>query len=313
MESVDAQSKLAVREYQRLHEGLKAREVVQQDVSRPVGRRTLLGHVEQIQYLKSVTNGVFDYWHPHEDHAQPELWRDSRGKLFVRGRNYVVTDRGIEDMPRGKFTRRAENYSPKRLVTLGTLEWIRYRSLDGTSQILRFEGAARPVLAHDETGKLHVLNGRYKIEVDPMARRRRHSKRHSAPRANPSGRSSGSAMMKHAEKYGTALLATGAGVFVGAQVLTYLANMSWFRITNPYAKAAAVGVLGLGAGLAAFMYAPSKAAPTIGTALGAGGVALALNNAWLTYRASRGMAGVFQLPAARRAAPVNAFAGRRVA
>lgn len=313
----DRQSDLARDEFERLHEGLRARVVVNEPIPRPVGARTFLGWIEEIQYRKDVASvsgaKTFSYWHPHESQAQPELSRDSRGKLFVRGRNYVVTDRGIEDMPVGELTRRSENFLPKRLVTLGTLEWIRYRSADGSSQILRFEGAARPLLAHDETGKLHVLRGRYQIEVNPMARRRRHHK-HSAPRANPS-KGGSSNMMKTAEKYGVAGLATAAAVFAGVNLLGYVSGMSWYRVTNPYLKAASVGVLGLASGILAYMYAPAKFAPMIGTGLIAGGGFAAMEGAWLTYRMRSGnAAGLFALPASRRigVAP-NAFARTRQA
>lgn len=297
--------------YQKLHEGLPPKRLVRQEVPQPRRRgRRMLGYIEQIQYEKETLTGEFAYWHPHERHAQPELWRDGRGNLYAWGCNYVVTDRGIEDMPEGRFTGVCQNLTPKRLVTLGRLSWIRYRSPNGSSKILKFEGAARKILAVDETQKLHFLGGA-KVEAAPMARRRRRSRRSFAARFNAPG----GGMMSKAKKYGLAFLATGAGVFVGLQAINFVSTK--LPAMSPYVRAAAKAAIGLGAGIAAYMYAPRAIAPTLGTALGAGGMFAGVSDAYATFRLSsgRGTAGLFSLPAGRRAAAGNAFArnGSRVA
>lgn len=305
--------------YRRLHEGLPPTRAVRETVAQPrKSGRSFLGWIEWIQYLKEVPGAQLKsakrsvgvpYFHPFESHAGPELWRDGRGKLFVWGCAYTVTDRGIEDMPEGRFTRVCQDLRPRKLVTLGTLQWIRYRDNDGASRILKFENDARPLLCLSDSGKLLFVRGNYSIEEDiTMARRRHQSRRHNAMRYNPS--KGGGSKMGMAKKVGLAFLATGAGVFVGWQALSYVGT-KLPNIANPYLKAATIAALGVGAGIAAYMYAPKSIAPTVGTALGAGGVALGINSVYAQYRA-RAAAGVFSLPAGRRAGMVGSAYGQRV-
>lgn len=284
-------------------------------MAQPVKRgRLLLGHVEQIQYTKRTAEGIFSYFHPFETHAQPELWRDGRGKLFGYGCAYTITDAGIEDMPEGRFVRVCVNTTPKRLVDLGTLEFLRYRDGRGQSRLLRFYGKAAPTVCTDEDGRLHFVGGTYRIEREvntTMARRRRsrRSGRHSAIRFNPIGGS----QMAAVKKYGLAFLATGAAVYAGVKfVLPQLSSrlpVAW----SPYLKAGVVAAAGIGAGVLAYKYAPKQVAPVLGTALGAGAVFASIGTAHAQLSARTG-AGVFALPPGRSAGIAhNAYARARSA
>jgi len=122
---------------------------------------------------------------------------------------------------------------------------------------------------------------------------------------------SGGSMMAKTQKYALAFAAVGAGVFLGVQGLNFVGSklpVAW----GGYAKAAAKAAIGIAAGVASYMYAPKEIAPTLATALGAGGVYLGVSDVWSQYRATHA-AGIFSLPAPRRAAVAgNAFAPRRV-
>lgn len=271
--------------YRELHEGLDADSFeCSTPVNVPVGTLTLLGYLSEIQYLKEVPEGRPSYWHPFEEHAQPKLYRDSVGRMFVRGRRYVTTTAGIEDLPVGKSTKKSHLSRPKLLVTLGTLEWLKYRS-EGGSHTLRFESSARPIVTHDELGKLHFVHGNHRVEANPMAKhRRRYSRKHHAVRANPKG---GDFMSK--SKTVATMAAIVSGSFAVSQiVLNKLSSMA--PTTNIYIKAAAKAVAGVAGAVAASQV--KAVPPSVLSGFAIAGVYGAGQDLYAAYRASHPAAGL---------------------
>ena len=239
----------AVRQYTDLHEGTPPQNVVCGSYNVPMGGLTWLGNITDIQYDKRVReNGRLHsppYHHPFAPFAQPALYKDSTGSLFVRGHFYYTTERGIEDWKR----KTAKNIAihPKRLVVLGKLEWIRYN--DGYRNVdLRFADPGQPEVAHDELGKLHILGGRKPNYLRENPMRHRRSRHHSRrARHNPSHTAKSASGMSGAE-------ATQVVVSAGIASLAAVATMKGLAAVSllndkPALRALADVAAGAGVGL----------------------------------------------------------------
>lgn len=285
--AIDARTRQHLGEtYRELHEGKPVDRWVCESVRAPARPMVMLGWMSEIEYDKPTPEGEPTYWHPFEEHAQPELWIDARGKLFVRGRHYKTTTRGIEDMSAASATRVSHLDQPNQMVDLGRLRWIKYRNGHGSSRILRFTGDARPTVAHDEAGKLHFLRGQYRVdakqELSKMARRRKYSRR--AVRANPSNFQ---ARVKTVGKM--AALIGGSFVLSGIAI-----NWAMSKVA-PTATATMRGIGKIAAGVLVPVLAAGKVPADLLSGFAIAGVVGGGTDLYAAYRASRPAAGGFGL------------------
>ena len=90
-----------LRDYRRTHGGLDPKEALACPV-RAVGRKRFIGWCTQMDYrADKKTHGMVQYWHPLEEHAQPEVWVNEAGtQVYFKGGEYTVTPHGIEDIDR---------------------------------------------------------------------------------------------------------------------------------------------------------------------------------------------------------------------
>jgi hypothetical protein len=283
-----AKRELMAREYTALHEGLRLREITCDRLEHP-GPRTAFAVATEIQYEKRIPGETPDFHHPWKFYAQPTLGVDAKGHLHFKSGRYEVRRRGIEDrVPADKrgspylVTKhvKAERWieaPPSRLTTLGKLRFIRYKrvGLDGPTRTgyLRFAPGDAPVIAHDEHGNLHVLGGRYRINVDslhgaetPMARRRhRHSRRH--VRSNPSRGSSRRSYGRYIEEQGKIALGS-LGVLAMAAPVAVLVDSAMVRtnISGGWRVASKLAIAIIGKGLIELM-PPSAFQRAVGDAV----------------------------------------------
>jgi hypothetical protein len=267
--------------YRELHEGLPLDAARRVEVFVPVRPVTELGALVEIEYVKPTPRGPVTYWHPFAAHARPMLFRDARGRLFVHGTRYVVTTAGIEDLPGSRATRAAVTERPDLLVSLGTLHWLKYRNEHG-SQVLRFEGDARPIVAHDESAKLHFVRGNYRVEANPMAHRRRRSYRHHAIMANPS-KSGSSDWQSHA------LITFKMAALVGASAVASGLALTWAfakaPALNPYVRGLSKVALGVAVPVISSMTLPIP--PDLLSGFAIAGVTAGGMDLYATVRAMR--------------------------
>ena len=281
------------REYTALHEGARPQSIGCSKWSASDGVPHELGVAVAIQYKKRIPGEKPSYHHPWKFYAQPTIGVDASGHLHFKTGRYEVRRRGIEDrVPNGKSgspylvvrhvkTERWITSPPTRLVKLGDLEWVRYKSVGGSEKTLRFSSGTAPELAHDQNGNLHILGGSYRIrlnqEQEHMARRRhRRSRRHHA-RHNPTAilrsgrRSRGSTRVISAGKHAASLAAV---VLVGGASAVGIDAILGATTLSSNAKAGikgGVGALGLfGGSLAVLSGAPVVGSAIMGAGLGAG-------------------------------------------
>ncbi len=332
------QARAARREYQALHEGLPAARVRCEDVPAvpPEHELVWLGKLTVIQYRKEVldpthADGTASYKHPYRALSQgqkPDLYVwPKNGHLYTRGAHYTVTSHGIEDRPSWSASgRKAPLSSPARMITLGKLEWLRYN--DGRrTRILAFPVGVAPLVAHDESRKLHFLGGGYRVpapvggpgprpnphrttaaEVNPMARRSRRSKKKMV-RANPAAamRSGGARGLASASM--RLAFSTAAASAVGLGTIAALEKGLEGRIVNPTYRAIAKASIGLVGAIGAYAALPQY--PQIAAGIGFGGMIDGMKDGVAIIRArSAASAPAAQLGAATTPAATTPATGR---
>lgn len=268
----------AANEYTALHEGERPHGVVQEHVAPFVGPKHVLGRLTDVQYTKPVTDGSYPYHHPFAEHAQPTLFVDATGRPGLYRGRYKTTYRGIEDRTRNEIEDERLPGRATRLITLGKVEFLRYKWEDEDGEIRTEEIRFRPheawVLSHDQRGDLHFTGGRLLKEHTEMKHSRSGKSR---SRRNPSGGSDKSMMGR-----GKRILVTGLAVGLGAAATMIGVNMLFQRFTwsAPVKALAKMGTGVVGAMLAG-MALPSV--PALAAGIAVGGVSAGLMDLYTAY------------------------------
>lgn len=257
---------VAENEFTALHEGKRPKGAVLERIVPFVGPKRILGRVTEIQYTKDVTDGDFSYKHPFAEHAQPTLFVDATGRMgFYRGR-YVVTYRGIEDRKRSEVEDERLPGRASRLITLGRVEFVKYKWEDDDGDEhedeIVFSSRTAPTISHDQAGDLHVTGGRL-LKEHTMAKK---AFGRGKARRNPSSGKS----MGLGERSKRTLMTAAVG---GIGALTTLIVMDKFvnRMTwAPERKGAFKIAAGIGLAIVAGYAIPSV--PGIAAGLAIGGV-----------------------------------------
>lgn len=182
-----------------------------------------------------------------------------------------------EGLPPDRVSRVKLRAQPKKLIALGRITDVVYEKATPEGKPLYhhdFASHARPLLARDEHGKLHVLGGRYTVNergiVDAMKHRkhRKHGRRHAkhmsghAFLANPTGSKSskssksGSSGRSNTKEFIKGLLISG----VSGGIYEFLGDVSLNQTTlSPPARGALQGLVGMALGLALHGIAPNIA------------------------------------------------------
>lgn len=296
-------------QYTALHEGLAPREFICEEMAeKPVKR--VLGRATEIQYLKEIPDEEPSYHHPWKSQAQPKIGVDEDGRLHFAAGRYETTRRGIEDRI-NPGTKSPETYrylkqphvqrehwvpAPRTLNTLGTLEYVRYKSVDSSKATVKdlvFPRDAAPVIAHDEDGNLHALHGRYRVtdrgvektmsSYDNPRRRHSHYGRRSHRRRNPTEMvpTSGTFGQRAGRMVMNSLVVGGVGT--GEVVLVGYALRN--KVMSAPTKALVKLGIGLGGGLG-LAYALPKV-PAVAAGFAIGGVIDGFMDLWNAYIAPR--------------------------
>ena len=270
---------LARNEYTALHEGAQPRGTVLEHIEPFVGPKNILGRLTEIQYRKRVTDGTYSYHHPFADRAQPTVFVDAAGKIGLYRGRYKTTYRGIEDRTRGEIEDERLPGRASRLITLGKVEFFRYKWEDENGDVqteeIRFTDGTAPTLSHDQRGDLRFTGGSPLKEHTTMK-----TKGKSRARRNPSGKSGD--MMTRGKRILVTGLAVGTGValtMVGMQML--FSRYTW----SPVTKAGIAAGVGLVGALAAGAVLPGV--PAVAASIAVGGMATAGLQLWATYVAPR--------------------------
>lgn len=271
-------SRVAANEFTALHEGKPPSGTVLETIEPFIGRKRVLGRCTEVQYLKSVTDGTYPYHHPFAEHAQPTLFVDATGRPgFYRGR-YKTTYRGIEDRTHGEIEDERLPGRATRLITLGKIQFLRYKWEDEDGDVkteeIRFEPSEAPTLSHDQRGDLHLTGGRLLKEQTTMASKSGKSR----SRRNPSGKDN-STMGR-----GKRILVTGLAVGFGATVTMVALNQVFtkFGLTwNPAVRAGAKVAAGVGLAMVAGMAMPGV--PAVAAGLAVGGVVAGMGDLYVAY------------------------------
>lgn len=259
--------------YTELHEGLKPSKFACVPTPARAKQARVFGRMTEIQYRKNTTENVGrtgpidldapHYHHPFAVGAQPKIAVDeNRGLRIFRGR-YVVTTHGIEDLPESSIRGESLPSDPNYLVDLGKLEWIKYKTDDGKENEIRFPQHTPPTLSHDERGDLHLLGGRYAIQV-PTGEGK--TMKYSRRRHNPATKRE----KGDVQRMIMGSLVLGAVATVTIVVFDAAIDRFW-PAWSLQAKAATKVGLGLLGAYAIGMAGGRKAAP-IAAGVGAGGV-----------------------------------------
>lgn len=279
-----AEFRALTRRFTALHEGLPPDSVRCQTYRGPVAPIRKLGRVTEIQYRKAVLDGRYPYHHPFAPHAQPWLGIDAQGAPVLWSGRYTVTTHGIEDRSPSKVQSERLPGIPKTLAQLGTLEFIRYASIeDGVTRVRSWRFTGPVTLEHDPLGHLHVLHRSARIKPQQRTIEMAHRKGHR--RHNPL-KLEGGALGK------VAYPVVGAGV-VGAAAIELTNRLLSAPGANGsprlagYKKAGveiAAGVLG------AFLLSRTKAPGEVVLGIGAGLFSLGALDVFHTFQANRIMA-----------------------
>lgn len=272
----------AKNEFTALHEGKTPRGAVVETILEATKVRYVLGQCTEIQYWKDVTDGEYRYHHPFAAHAQPTIFVDDRGKLGIYRGRYVVTYRGIEDRSRSSVEKERLPRKASKLITLGRLEFVRYRWTDdnGVERVgeVRFSRQNAPVIAHDQYGDLHVLRGRYNLRNEAM-KNGAYGMKTKKRRSNPAG---GMDFNERAKR----TLMTGAAVGVGATATVLIMNKAMARMNySPNVKAGLQIALGVAGGIGLGYLVPSM--PSLAAAWTVGGVVSGSTILYATHIAPR--------------------------
>ncbi len=256
-------------EYTALHEGAAPDGETRERTPRPPAKTHGHRRMTEIFYEKRVVGERPDYRHPFAAHARPTIALDPRGKLWIYAGRYVVTARGVEDLPAARQTREHLPRGGKRFVELGPLEKICWEQDTPAGRVTGeyvFRGAARPILARDENGDLHALRGQYRIDTEGEDRM---------------SKSKGSRMMNPTEEKGAMMKVVTQGIagsLIGGVIVygtDFGLGKAFERVTwNPYLKAGVKGGIGIVAAIA-LGYASLKVPQiplTLAMSVGIGGV-----------------------------------------
>lgn len=280
-----AQLEQAKNQYTALHEGLEPRGTVTERIRPYTQKKVILGRISEIQYFKIVPDGNHRYHHPFAPRAMPTLFVDMKRRLGIYRGRYVVTHRGIED--RSYLTIEDESLPGRanRLITLGKLDFIRYKWVDKYGNEhedeINFSSGTAPTISHDQNGDLHVTGGRANLEsVMKKAMKKGRSTR---ARRNPSG--DFNSMAKRTLEYS---FVVGLGATATAMAMdAALAKRDWSLRNKAIFKMVAGPALALGAAYALPTF------PALAASLGVGGVIAGGKDLYVMYvqRRINGMMG----------------------